>query len=566
MLVRLSNSGFIDHSEPFTGEIPTQLTKRARLVYVGDFESMDGPVTVKEEHLQKICSAYNGKLAKLKRLASGSVSVANLPPVQLDHNRSARDTVGRLENTDLTIEDWTDEEGKTRKALYGSVRFLGRDNVEKVLDGRWSTLSIGANFDDGKLDELSVTPFPAAEKATVLSRFASGEVGRELKSTEYKGWEITVHKWSGKGASGIYVACEGDADSFDFTLMDSQYGLQDADKGIAAAKKRIDQKRFSSQINKESAMKIALYQRIRKYLKLKKKMSDEQVEEKMDKLAENEDDEELKKLAEEAEKDEKKEELSDADDEEKKKLAEEEEKKKDEMKKKMSAARDSLTKLSADFRSKKASAELSAKAAAIGSRLSSIRASGRITPAELKKIDIKDLASKGQEAIDAVLKTYEDRQPVILAGQLGSMKAMSLKDVERAGKKAKDMSRLEAETRKNMSLLAHTAKEDDAKLSQPLSFSERRQAISDELATPVADIEEMKKEFDDICKLMDGGKLDDAKERLKGFIRLGSFGLAEPTMHAESMAQLASLQSDLSELSKKFDEALGLAQSLAAGE
>jgi len=551
MLVRLSNSGFIEYSEPLSGEIPTQLTKRARLVYCGDFESMDGPVSVKEEHLQKICNAYNGKLAKLKRLALGNVSVGNLPPVQLDHTRSARDTVGRLENTDLTVEDWTDEDGKTRKALYGHVRFLGRDNVERVLDGRWSTLSIGANFEDGKLDELTVTPFPAAEKASLLSARLASEGYIEVKQP-----------------NGSVIRYSFDEFRKITKSPQSAFIQEVVDRYIKAGGNAKIVWNFS-RTDKESIMKLALYQRLRKYLKLKKKMSDEQVEEKMNKLAEEENEEELKKLAEEAEKDEEKKEMSgDDDDEDKKKLAEEEEEKKKEHDKKMSAAKETITRLGADFRAKRDAASLAAKAAAVGSRLSAIRASGRITPAEVKKVNVKELAGKSQEAIDAVLKTYEDRQPVIMAGQLGSMKAMSLKEIERAGNQAKSMSRLEAETRKNMSLLASTVKEDGE--NKAPSFSDKRLAMSQQIELPTADIASMEADYNEICSMLDGGKIPDAKARLKGFIesykRLGAYGLAEPTMHEESMTQLAALQADLTELSSKFDEAMGLAASLAAGE
>jgi hypothetical protein len=520
---------------------------------VGDFESMDGPVSVKEEHLEKICTAYNGKLAKLKRLVIGQLSVGNLPPIQLDHNRSARDTVGRLENSNLTIEDWTDEDGRTRKALYGNVRFLGRENVEKVLDGRWSTLSIGANFDDGKLDELSVTPFPAAEKASILA--SGGWSGNfSVKGKNYS-WE----KQSSSGLLWLYDE--------EFNVIGRGY------KSVADARKAAERhssgsslsntnQPHSSIINKDSIMKLALYQRLRKYFKLKKKMSDEEIDEKMNKLAEEENEEELKKLAEEAEKDEDKKEMSDDDDEEKKKLAEEEEKKKEEMKKKMSAARESLTKLSADFRAKKESAELSAKAAAIGSRLSAIRASGRITPAEAKKIDVKHLASKSQEAIDAVLKSYEDRQPVILVGQLGSMKPMSLKDMETASKQIR-MSQLEIETRKNMSLLKNTINEtSDKRLSETT-------VQSHDDSDPSTDKAAMESDYMELCRLMDEGKVSDAKSRLKNLmIRLqsmGAYGMAEPTMHEESMKQLAGLSKDIEALTSKFNDAVQLAESLAGG-
>lgn len=686
MLVRLRNTGFID-SESTTmsaEEVPPKtLTKRARLVYVGDFESMDGPVKVTEEHLNRVCEKYNGKLAKLKRLAlAETVPVGSLPPVQLDHTRSARDTVGRLENTDLVIEDWTDEEGTTRKALYGNVRFLGRENVEKVMDGRWSTLSIGADFEDGRLDELSVTPFPAAESASVLGKHRLGWNGNAGLSFSYKGknWEI----WQRDDTDTFAVESDSGRTEFNFSYNRAQ-GLGALKNELqAAAKKAIDRKNLSrlqkpvsefqhkglsvsiyqdgtnkyymtadnynggggfdaeitansvseaekkaksiveksmrlSNINKESLMQLAMYQRLRKFFKLKKKMSDEEVDEKMNKLAEEEDEKELKKLADEMDEEEKKE-LSDEekeneklegeDDEEKKKLGEFDvsykglmirtakegsardatwsyrvekdgevikqkggfksnqeaisEGKKFADNTKMSAARESLTRLGADFRSKRDSAQLAAKAAAISSRLSAIRATGRITPAEVKKIDLKALAGKSQEAIDAVMKSYEDRQPVILVGQLGSMKAMSLKEIEKETKAVR-MSRLETETRANMSLLRHTVEE--KKLAEGEAAPDTVNIHVD--TDPHTDLSSMEADYNEMCAMMDGGKIQEAKDRMKGWMermkKMGAYGMAEPTMHENSMEQLSALAADLDQLSAKFDEAMGLAESLAIG-
>lgn len=675
-LVRLFNAGFITTEGQAVDNIesiPNQLTRRARLVYEGEFESLDGPVKVTSDHLEKICQSYNGRLAKLKRLALGPVGVAHMPPVQLDHTRSARDTVGRLENADLVVEDWTDEDGKTRKALYGNVRFLGRENVEKVLDGRWSTLSVGADFDSGKLDELSVTPFPAAERATLLARsrlskqtvyeesdadghrlevivdtvtgvytamvdgaaigdYASEGAARTackekarasiqnvklgyrenfVTEVEWNGIEATVYK---EGKNRYYLQANnyrgggGFDESFTATsdaeaerkaveilkkasrLTRAQ--LANGEKGYvevtidggrkmrysfdefrkitkSSANSFIDEvvSRYNnaggqarivwtlSHIDKDSIMKLALYQRLRRHLK--KKMSDEEVDEKMNKLSEEEDEEELKKLAEEM------------DEEEKKELAESEEKDSDEHKekmKKMSTARENIARLASDFRARKESAQLAAKAAEIGSRLSAIRASGRITPAEVKKIDIKQLASKSKEAIDAVLKSYEDRQPVILVGQLGSMKPMSLKEIEKAGKTAR-LTRLELETRKNMSLLKNTVSEKLAEGEQEGSTDTVNVHIDTD---PHTDLAGMDSDYTDMCRMMDEGKIAEAKERLKGWFdrmkKMGAYGMAEPTMHETSMSQLAALQADIEHLSKQFDEAMGLASSLADGD
>lgn len=138
------------------------LTKRARFVYEGQFDSMDGPVEVTKEHIENLCQAYNTALAKL---AAGSATMADHPPIQLDHSTSARDTVGRVYDGPLEVGDF---EGKA--ALFGNLRFLGAENVERVRDGRWTHLSLGADLEGAKLNEMTVTPFPAAPKASLLSK------------------------------------------------------------------------------------------------------------------------------------------------------------------------------------------------------------------------------------------------------------------------------------------------------------------------------------------------------------------------------------------------------------
>ncbi len=87
-------------------EAKTTLDKPAMLVYTGSFESMDGPVEIKDEDIEKLASNHNTLLAKLSRLASGDVHPKHNPPIQLDHSTSARDTVGRLVGN-LTVGEHT---------------------------------------------------------------------------------------------------------------------------------------------------------------------------------------------------------------------------------------------------------------------------------------------------------------------------------------------------------------------------------------------------------------------------------------------------------------------------
>jgi len=159
----------------------SQLEKKVMLVYTGKFNSMDGEVEIKDEDIEKLAANHNGFIANLKRLAAGDIPIKHSPPLQLDHSKSATHTVGRLVG-DLEVGEHVNTEGKF-KALMGTVRVLGKENVEKVLDGRWTHVSIGADLDEHKISELTITPFPAAADASLLSRFSEA-------LTEYEDMDI----------------------------------------------------------------------------------------------------------------------------------------------------------------------------------------------------------------------------------------------------------------------------------------------------------------------------------------------------------------------------------------
>lgn len=453
MYVKLQ-SGFLEQVIDNPTEVPASLERDALLVYCGNFESMDGAVEVKPEHIDRLHDTHNTMLANIARLVAGDVPVKNFPPLQLDHSVKAADTVGRLVGQ-IRKGEHTNNDGQLVPALYGRVRVLGKENVEKVLDGRWTHLSIGADLEKGKFQELTITPFPAASDASMLSRLAK-------KSEKYNGKTITVEP--GPGISW-YVVVE-----------DIKRGpFQREEDAWNAAKQIVD----SGVLQKFSGGK-QMFEKFKAYIMRSMKLSEKDAEDKYNKMTEEEkkhvemaqaEHEKLKKYLtshkkmteEDAEKH-----LTEANVEEKKKLAaevDEHEKKmaaespKDEVakdvekkKEQMSAARESLTRLSTDFRSKAAEAQLTAKRGTISTRLSKLRHEMKITPAEVKKIDMVKLSKESDATIDAVLKTYENREPVIIPGMLGSKLGIDASKVYQQTR----MSQLEAETRANMPLLSKT--------------------------------------------------------------------------------------------------------------
>lgn len=431
MLVRLKESGsLLNSEEKHEGEIPSKLEKNCMLVYCGKFQSLDGEVEVDEAKLQKLMSNHNSIMS---RMATG-VGIKKYPPLQLDHSTSAKDTVGRFTGT-LEMGEHTNEAGETVKALFGKTTILGKENVEKVLDGRWTNLSVGADFENGKLSELTITPFPAADDATLMSK----------KNKE-----------------------------------NTNSNLSKGEEDMPSIQEMRDQ--------------VAMYDKCKKHMTEALKMAGEEVEKKLGEMAPEEmkkmsadEDARMSKLA-EAEEEEKKK-LAEKEDEDKKKLAEEEDKKKTEM-----------SRLSKDFRASEEKARLSLRKSNFSVRLSKLRAAGKITPAEIKTIKLDELAKASDENVDMFFKALDLNQPKVLAGLFGSAHSM---DVSKLAKKM-EMSRLEAESRKNMSMANKTT---DSKLAEG---EETTQIHID--TTPHVD---MAADHAMIEKMMDEGKILEAKEMLK---------------------------------------------------
>ncbi len=164
-------SGHLQGDSPLPSGVtaPGATDRACMLVYEGDFNSMDGPVSITAAQLQKLAANHNARLDRLSVSMGGSdAAMKDLPPVQLDHSTLASNTIGRVVGK-LSVAPAMIE-GVERLALYGAIRFLGAENVEKARDGRFTHVSIGADLEAGVLQELSVTPFPAAPKASLLTR------------------------------------------------------------------------------------------------------------------------------------------------------------------------------------------------------------------------------------------------------------------------------------------------------------------------------------------------------------------------------------------------------------
>lgn len=619
MQVRLRDSGFVDSKvssdDLLASESFDYLDKHCILVYKGEFQAMDGPVSITEEKMHKLINKFNTRIAALSK--DGEIDIRKMPPVQLDHSVSARDTVGRVKALPLTMGTYALETGEIVPAVYGHVRFLGKDNVEKAKDGRYVNLSIGADLEEGDLSELTVTPFPAAKHATLLSRLASHNgFNYEVKTIgdepnvyfDYEIMGVPANEKCGSPEAAGQAACaaidkkileektkklsstgkvflkkieykgaiisvyqEGDD-----TITADCYGYISNEKTEAAAVAKV--KKFIDANPPKKGERMGFWAKLKARLMGQDKLSAEDATKKIEdlnpadvvRLAKEMDDDD-KKAADKKEKMKKKlmdeeklsaeqadEKLSKMSDEDKEKLSakcsdkpEDEEEKK---KAKMAADRkETITRLTADFTKGKESTRLALNKGKITVRLSALKASAKITPAEVKKIEIDKLAANNEATIDAVLKSYEDREPVIHTGAIGSVTS---EDASRLAKRLK-MENLETETRMNMpskrkKLMEESKKK--AKLSEgvedPANLSLPEQLSGDD------------SDYENLARMIDG---EPDKEKVKAALKVAldkyrkMGGSIDKSASTEAEARMSELAEEVKKLHALNEDLIKLA-------
>jgi hypothetical protein len=441
-------------------ETTAENMKRAMLCYAGKFASVDGDVEITADHLAHIVERHNGKIERLKE----SIRMSDYPPVQLDHSTSARDTVGRL----MGPLELGEHDGNV--ALFGHVKILGADNWERVLDGRWTHLSIGADLESGELMELTITPFPAARNAILLTSKGANMV---IKETD----EEMKKRLAKEEEDKAKLSADGDEDD----------------------KTKLGDEKITIEHDADGDGKLP-----------------------SDKLASEEEEDKAKLSAEE-------------EDEEKKK--EEDEKSKTEL----SAAITSMKK-------KTDAVRLALRKTNLAARFTRLRAQAKVTPAELKKIDFVKLAAANDVTIEAVVQSYENREPVIRTGQLGTIKAMSAAELS----KKTQLTQLEQECRANMS----SVRNNGVKLS-----SEGTEEIGNR--KPVEEVAmsgDSDSAWTEIVKAIGAGDEEGAKNLFRAACKMNSGGdvAVDETEMASLMSAFADLESNFSSVVRLTSARMGV--------
>ena len=502
-------------------------------------------------------------------------------------------------------------EGERKNALFGRVRILGAENVEKVKDGRWIHLSMGADLEEGKLSELTITPFPAAAHASMLAKGKSenttdAAAQPPIKTLKINDDEVEIHanvtgkfyaeikgKYVGSlfdrqedaekdgklaaeklnVASGVFFA-KGSPDSDQVQGELAKDEPEDKlSKGVPIIKSKTtnshgdliivlempdgskktleypegshsDARQDLKDLNVLSSKGESMFSRLKKRLS-----GGEPVKDADEKSAHNDQPEKLsyadmKVAMEKYEKCRKHLMEKEGMDEESadKHLAEMDDESIEKMSAEMAKAEpEKLSRLSR-LASAQKEVKLAQAKAKLSIRLSSLRAQGKITPAEIKKIDLSKLAASSEEAIELAISTYENREPVIDARIYGSAKGVEAADLIRLAKE-KD---LEEETRKNFK----SAGGNKTRLSTT-DEDKKVEEIKKEVQMGTSHHEMLKA----VLAHMEAGEHDQAKEKLKACMSKMGEPTNDEVMSADAekhLTALASANANLEQLIKEL--------------
>jgi hypothetical protein len=448
-------------------------------------------------------------------------------------------------------------------------------------------------LEDGKFQEVTVTPFPAAANASLMSRGPTS-----LSQAEYRAlFEKAVNSVPGvrptkvdvsESGARAYYGDEGRAKAAKDAL-EKVSGLKSLEMKQESDNLWVLECKFSPVNGVKLNEGDAMLEKLKAYLTGFKKLSAEDAEKK---LAEMPDDEKKKLMTEseaaQAKRDRMKgylmavkgmdeesaeKHLTEVSQEDLKKLEAEvdeheklaaknadtekmstEEQTESDKVKMMKESQEKLAKLSQGMGARLASIKLAAKESKIISRLSGLKASMKITPAEIKKIDVKRLAKENDATIEAVLSSYESREPVVFAGIIGTTQTINMAAAEKA-RLAKEM-------------------EKDILASMPFTSRLRKSSLAEGEQEGAADKVEihvdtdphtdLMTEYNELCKMMDEGKLDEVKAKLKKRYMggLASYGAAVQEDAGATHERMSMLEQELVKLQNEYEEMVKLTASM----
>lgn len=183
MKFKLSDPGqFIIGSTttPFVQDSQTRLKKNAIVVHAGPegteakFLCSNGEISFTSKRIQNVVNVHNARIDMLAQEygTEEAIPIGAYRPILDSHSDESNDkTIGRLTGRlKFEIRDVPGVGKNVACAIaVDGITFLGKDTVDKVIDGRIYHLSVGITAEDA-IDELSTVVTPAAAGAMLLKK------------------------------------------------------------------------------------------------------------------------------------------------------------------------------------------------------------------------------------------------------------------------------------------------------------------------------------------------------------------------------------------------------------
>lgn len=158
----------VDKETMVVSEDKLSATVRGELLHPGTFPASTGEIKVTKERIHNLTNNYNKQLTSLVGKMKSAIGIDDQLqlPIQVDHNLSNEKTVGRLKGT---IEVMVNEADSEKLCMMATLKILGPENIQKVIDGRFRNLSVSFDEETDKLIEVSFVTYGADDEARALS-------------------------------------------------------------------------------------------------------------------------------------------------------------------------------------------------------------------------------------------------------------------------------------------------------------------------------------------------------------------------------------------------------------
>lgn len=180
---------------------------------------------------------------------------------------------------------------------------------------------------------------------------------------------------------------------------------------------------------------------------------------------------------------------------------------------KLKAFQGELKQLSQKVEGGKKRIELTKRTTNVSSRFSKLVADKKMTPAELKKVDVARLSKLAPEDFESLMHVYEARESVVKSGQQGSTSASNFSDIGTKNSEDREVARLKSAVKKSMKLSGTKFKDKEDEDEKHLEADdkkddEKKLEASDEVSSPADGVDQqddsgVKNEIESVMQMVE---------------------------------------------------------------